>query len=327
LAFVAYLTKVIPRRNYACPKEEDIAICISVVNDPSSPGSGGNYFCVTSFPRHVGIHIPPPIYSSNEDFIPKLAGLIRAIDSTTHTSQFYVWSPGEHGLLQAHIINTALTSAANEIDVRLCIGAIMQGASLLQTTFQPLLLSGALLSFLGRDKKLKADYQKCLSRLGLSTEGTVDVLRKRLGEELRRLQDTSTSPGITEARRKELGQLSKVVILKKEIGRQLALPVPGYWDLPDCVAQLLPASKIVCPYDEQILAAYKAEETDALNTLLARRNDLLYDVLKELRHRAVSASGHTLFVNDAKRLSTQFMDFCTQPHIRKLFFMQQVCQL
>jgi len=316
---------VIPRRNYSCPKEEDIAICISVVNDPSSPDSSGNYFCVTSFSRHTGFQVPPPIYSSNEDFIPKLAGLIRTIELNTHTSQFYVWSAGEHGLLQAHIIHAALTSA-NEVDIRLCIGALMQGASLLQTTFQPLLLSGALLSFLGRAKKLKADYQKCLSRLGLSTEGTVDVLRNRLEEELRRLQDSSISPGINDARRKELGQLSKVVILKKEIGRQLALPVPGYWDLPDCVTQLLPASKSVCPDDEQILTAYKGDETAALNAFLARRNDLLYGVLNELRRRAVSASGHTLFVNEAKRLSTKFMDFCIQPHIRKLFFMQQVCQ-
>jgi hypothetical protein len=304
-----------------------MAICISVVDDPSSPGPRGNYFCVTSFSQHRDVPVPPPIYSSNEGFIPKLAGLIRTIvDSSAYTLQFYVWSPIEHGLLQAHIIHAALTSAADEADIRLCIGALTQGASLLQTTFQPLLLSGALLSFLERDHKSKADYQRCLARLGISAEGTVDVLQKRLEDELRMLQGACASTGIDEARRKELGQLPRVVILKKEIGRQIALPVPGYWDLPDCATQLLPASRIAVPDDEQILIAYNGEENDALNTLLARRNEFVYDVLNELRHRAVSASGHTLFVNEAKRLSTTFMDFCTQPQIRKLFFMQQVCR-
>lgn len=317
--------KIIHRRNYTCPRKEDIAICISVVNDPSSPGVGGNYFCVTCFSQHHDICLPPPIYTSKEDFIPKLANLIQTIVASTQTCQFYVWSTAEHGLLQAHIINAALTSSADEADIRLCIGALTQGASLLQTSFQPLLLAGALLSFLGKNRTLETDYQKCLSRLGLSIEGTSSVHRKRLEEELRRLQDSCTNTGTQEARQKELGQIPRVVILKKEIGRQLSLPVPGYWDLPDAVVQLLPTSNSVCPNDDQILVAYQSKETNALNTLLSRRNEFFHDVLNELRRRAVSTTGHTLFVNEAKRPSTKFMDFCTQPHIRKLFFMQQVC--
>lgn len=287
---------------------------------------GGSYFHVASFSRKSNISTPTPIFSDGEDFIPKLSNLIRTIDSSSNTSQFYVWSLGEQLLLQSHIINAALTSGASEPDIRLCIGALCQGASLLQTTFQPLLLSGSMIAFLGKGRKLQADYQKCLEQLGLSTEGAVDLLRKRFEAEMRRLRETLKSTH-EETRQKELGQLLRVVVLKKEIERQLALPVPGYWDLPECVLQLLssPDSEAVCPDDGQIWATYKSKETEDLNCLLNRRSEFMYGVLKDLRLRAVSAAGHSLFVNEAKSISTEFMDFCSQPHIRKLFFMQQVC--
>lgn len=291
---------------------------------------GGSYFHVASFSRKSNISVPTSIFSDGEDFIPKLSNLIRTIDSSSNTSQFYVWSLGEQLLLQSHIINAALTGAS-EPDIRLCIGALCQGASLLQTNFQPLLLSGSMISFLGKGRNPKANYQKYLEQLGLSTEGAVDVLRKRfeLEAEIRRLQENlkSTHNENGETRQKELGQLLRVVVLKKEIERQLALPVPGYWDLPECVVQLLSSSESegVCPDDGQIWAAYRGRETEDLNCLLNRRSEVMYGVLKELRLRAVSAAGHSLFVNEAKRISTEFMDFCSQPHIRKLFFMQQVC--
>lgn len=266
---------------------------------------------------------------SASDIITELADLLRAIDviqkkgGLVCTSQFYVWSSSEQLLLQTHIINAALTSSVNDQDVRLCIGALAQGASLLQTTFQPVLLSGALLSFLGKGRRLRAEYKACLERMGLSTEGTVEILRKRIDSEIRRLQEESTGPGYEE-RRKELGQLPRVVVLKKEIERQLALPIPGYWDLPESVSILLSSAE-ACPTDEQIFATHKnPEDTKKLDALLLRRNGLIFSVLNDFRKRAVSANGASLLVNDAKTLSTQFMDMCKETHIRKLFFMQEV---
>uniref|UniRef100_A0A8H7Y8C3 Uncharacterized protein n=1 Tax=Psilocybe cubensis TaxID=181762 RepID=A0A8H7Y8C3_PSICU len=319
--------QIIPRRNFTCPQQEDVAIVLSVVNDPSSPNSNGDYFCVTTHCKIANIVLPTSILCSASAIIVELAGLLRLVDAVLKdcgspcTSQFYVWSSSEQSLLQTHIINAALTSTSNDQDIRMCIGALAQGASLLQTTFQPILLSGALLKFLGKGKLLKAEYKACLERMGLSSEGTVEILKKRVDNEVRRLQE-STAPGYQQ-RRKELGQLPRVVVLKKEIERQLALPIPGYWDLPECISILLPGAE-ACPSEEQIFAAYKdPRDAHELGKLLLRRNTCVFYLLNELRNRALSTNGTSLLVNDAKILSTQFMDLCRETHIRKLFFMQQ----
>ena len=269
--------------------------------------------------------LPSFVYGPEEDLIARLAALIRSINTLQHTSttQFYVWSSGEQSLLQSHIINSALSSSTNIDDIRICIGTLAQGASLLQTAFQPLVLSGALLAFLGKRNRTKAEYKACLERMELPTEGTTEVLRKRIDNETRRLRDESTNPG-TEDRRKEFGQLQRVVILKREIERQLALPVAGYWDLPECASTLLPCGTD-CPSDEQIFMAYKTMASDeSLADLLVRRNQYIYSVLRSLRTRVVSPTGCSLFVNQGRELSTRFLDICTEPHLRKLFFMQQV---
>ncbi|KIM40310.1 hypothetical protein M413DRAFT_73796 [Hebeloma cylindrosporum] len=321
--------QVVPRRNYTCPRREDIAVIFSIVNDPSSPHLHGDYFYVALFSEDRSINLPASIICPAKDFIAKLARLIRSLEelegkgSQKYTSQFYVWSTSEQALLQSHIINAALTSSAADVDIRLCIGALAQGASLLQTTFQPLLLSGALLSFLGKGRRTKAEYKTCLERMGLPTDGTVEVLRKRIDSEVRNIQDNTSRPGQEEQRR-EFGQLPRVVPLKREIERQLALPIPGYWDLSECVASLLQDAEDVCPTEEQIFTAYKSlDNTESVDDLLLRRNRHLYGVLRGLRVRAVSSAGHSFFVNEAKILSTNFMDICQEPHIRKLFFMQQ----
>lgn len=284
------------------------------------------FFCLTTHPQQPDL--PSFVYGPEKDLIPRLAALIRSINALQHTSttQFYVWSSGEQSLLQSHLINSALSSSTDTDDIRVCIGALAQGASLLQTTFQPLVLSGALLAFLGKGNRTKAEYKACLERMELPTEGTIEVLRKRIDNETRRLRDhESTIPG-KEDRRKEFGQLQRVVVLKREIERQLALPVAGYWDLPEC-ALLLLSYETDCPSDEQIFMAYKKVASDeSLADLLARRNQCIYSVLRSLRARAVSPTGSSLFVNEGRELSTRFLDICMEPHLRKLFFMQQVCQ-
>ncbi|KAJ3499450.1 hypothetical protein NLJ89_g10100 [Agrocybe chaxingu] len=309
--------QVVPRRNYTCPTQEDVAVVISIINDPSSSTSGGDYFHVTTYCRKPVANLPVTIACGGADFISQLAQLIRSLETLQnsksfcrYTTQFYVWSSGEQALLQGHIISAALTTSDNESDIRLCIGALAQGASLLQTTFQPLLLSGALIGFLSKGRRLKAELKACLDRMDLSTEGTVDALRKRIDNEIRKLQEEAGATNLnSDERRKEFGQLPRVVVLKKEVERQLALPIPGYWDLPD---------------DEEVFAAYKKEGgDDASKELLQRRNRFIYRILTKFRTVAVSSTGHSLLVNRAKVLSTRFMDFCKEPHIRKLFFMQQ----
>ncbi|KAF9486004.1 hypothetical protein BDN70DRAFT_902787 [Pholiota conissans] len=311
--------QVVSRRNYTCPGREDVAVVVSLVNDPSSSNNGGDYFCVTI---HSDVVSPPSSFCCPAtDFIAKLAALIRSIISDRYTCQFYIWNSPEQ--LQAHIINAALEPGDNnDNDIRLCIGALAEGASLLQTTFQPLLLSGALLNFLAKGKQTKSEYKACLERLGLPTDGTIEVLRKRVNAEVQRIQEEARARSSGEERRKEIGQLPRVVPLKKEIERQLALPTPGYWDLPECVSVLLPAEGS-CSTDDEILTAYKNFDRVGLDIMLLRRNRLIYSVLKEFRKSVVQASTRLVFVNKAKVLSANIMDLCKQPHIRKLFFMQQ----
>lgn len=279
-----------------------------------------------------------PVWGASHDLVPSLASLIRSIlDLKSHCNpvpctQFYVFAPAEHTILQRHLINTALALGprdfALQADVRLCIGALSEGASLLSTTFQPLVLSGALLDFLGkRGARKKEELQKCLERLELPTDGTVEVLRIRITGEIERLKNEGgrvpTGPA-----KMELGQLPRVVVVAKEIGRLLALPCPGYWDLSDCSSLLL-SSDPKCPSDEDIFIHYKYGRTTLAKNALQKRNWCIREVIQNLRNRvaSVTTGRPDLLVNDARALSVEFMDICKQEHMRKLFSMQQVFQV
>lgn len=297
---------------------------LSLLQDPSTPGLQIVSFCLSIFSNLTPQVLSPTTpHGSGDQLIPSLASLLRQILalSPPPLTQFYVFSPGEHAALQAHLINTALTSTHDKEDVRLCIGAFSQGASLLQTTFQPVLLSGALLDFIGKAQRTKAELKACLERLDLPTDGTVAELRKRVQDELARYK--SDEKGRSEDRRKELGQLPQVVVLKREIDRLVALPIPGFWDLPECAAILVHPNDQArqSPSDEEIYHAYVAGKNT--QPLMQRRNRSAYAVLKNLRGH-LKTTGHDLLVNDAKVLTSNFMDICREEHLRKLFFMQQV---
>lgn len=267
------------------------------------------------------------------DLVPTLALTIRTIlsfkepDGSAPRTQFYVFSAAEHSALQRCLVDTALTLGPEQRslhdDVRLCIGAVSEGASLLSTSFQPLVLSGALLDFLGKKgARRKAELQMCLERLGLPTDGKVEELRLRIDDEVERLKREGGRSN-DRSSNMELGQLPRVVIVAREIERLLALPIPGFWDLPECSALMLfPESR--SPSDEEILLEYKKENDTLLEGLLAKRNASIYKVIQNLRTRVASVP-KTLLVNEARILSAEFMDVCKQEHLRKLFFMQQVC--
>lgn len=279
--------------------------------------------------------IPVPsseIHGPGSDLISALASLIRAILAFQSTfpsrllTQFYVWSTKEASALQKLLIDAALTSTVDTGDVRTCIGALAQGASLLQTTFQPLLLSGALLGFLSKSGRTKAEYKNCLERMGCSTEGTINTLRRRVDEGILRLQSENGRPNNNNLEeRAELGQLPRVVVLEKVVERLIALPVPGFWDLPECASVLLPkiSPQSKCLHDEDIFSIFRqgSEMAARLDEVLTGRNATIYQVLRDVRARV---SDSDLLVNDARVLSSNFMDICQQTHLRKLFFMQQV---
>jgi hypothetical protein len=248
-------------------------------------------------------------------------------------TQFYVFTGSEQAALQAHLVETALTAELidqeTQAAIRLCIGALCEGADLLSTLFQPLVLSGALLDFIGKGRT-KADLKMCLERLGLSTTGTVEELRVRLQDKIEELKEeggrTTTANKYSggDDRRTELGQLPRVVIVKKEVESLLALPTPGYWDLPECASALLPVDP-ACPSDEDIFHSYKHEPAEQVYASLTKRNLCVFEIMTNLRLRVARYSGvSNLLVNQARVLSVKFMDICKEDHLRKLFFMQQV---
>ena len=306
---------------------------LSLIQDPASKTVV--HYTVSIFPTLPVLRSFKPVWGEGNDLVPALASLIRTIleirsvsDSVPRT-QFYVFSSAEHGVLQRHLIDTALTleplDTALQADIRLCIGALSEGASLLSTAFQPLVLSGALLDFLGKKgARKKTELQTCLERLGLSRDGTVEQMRLRITEEVERLKGEGGRLS-AEPSRMELGQLPRVVVVAREVERLLALPIAGYWDLPECVSLLLSRNP-QCPSDDDIFLDHKEGRSMQVKMSLQKRNWCIHEVIRNIRVRVANATtGHPeLLVNEARALSVEFMDICRQEHLRKLFFMQQV---
>lgn len=275
------------------------------------------------------------------DIIQHVLDLNEAVDVPPRT-QVYVFTAAERTALQRTLIELALTSDPADYGkqdmVRICIGALCEGVSLLSTSFQPLVLSGALLEFIGKKGGVSnSDLQLCIRRLGLPTNpGTDEELRVRIRNELGRLKactgkvnaPSHGDDGET-LNRVEIGALPRVVILKNEIDQILALPVAGYWNLPQCHAVLGckdGGQDGLCPTEDAIYSAYVSKEVEYMKTLLARRTEYTHDVLKKAREVCASARGNLthILVNQARPLHSEFMDVCNQDHLRKLFFMQQV---
>jgi hypothetical protein len=231
----------------------------------------------------------------------------------------------------AHLIQAALSTDANDdraADIRLCLGALCEGTSLLLTSFQPVLLSGVLLSFLSKRNALpKKSLQVCCERLGLSHEGTVEVLRKRIETEQRRLAEMGGRAG-DELHRREVGQLAKVVVLKRELERLLSLPIPGFIDMPQ-TAQSLLSGKMKCESDDVLFGEWAQRGTGkrspAWEQGLKDRNRCMRALVQNVRQRVEKAGLTTqILLNEAKPLEVGMMDICESPKLIKLMFMLQV---
>ncbi|KDR72127.1 hypothetical protein GALMADRAFT_74428 [Galerina marginata CBS 339.88] len=312
--------ELIPRINYTCPFREDVAITISVIHDISSTRSSGAYFCTSVHSKTVGLLRQPVIFSEGKDFVANFAGLIRRFqDNIPHRSfQVYTWSTNEKSLLEKTLINTV--SNRDDIqDTGLCIGTLLEGTALLSTDFQPLLFPEIFLQIITKEGKSKAYYVEFLSRLGISTDGDTDALRARLQFAIRRLQKEN---GYTKYR--NAWEPPVIIPLKEVVERQLAFPIPGYWDLPSCSSMLL-SSTLTCPSDDEILVNYKTPSTrKTCQEQLQHRNNIIYSVLNCLRALAVTKNGKSLLVNEAPPLSTKPTLICKEAAIRKLFFMQEM---
>ncbi|KAK1230547.1 hypothetical protein PQX77_006347 [Marasmius sp. AFHP31] len=313
--------QIIPRRNFTLPKGEDIAVVLSLISDPSSPTIQIVAFCISVFTHLQSIQLPQHVQGGKADLVPSLAQIIRtltSLDDVPPSAQFYVFSSAENTALQAHLVQAALNSTESNDDVRVCIGALAQGASSLQTTFQPPVLEHGLLGFLANKQRRRNELVACLERMNLPTHGNMEDLRQRITSELERFRNMGDEEA--DDRRKEFAQLPRVVVLKSEIERSLALPIPGFWELPECARMLAPSADIACPTDEQLYAAYQNERPTQY--LLQKRNRFIFSVLRSLRN-LLRTSNLNILINPAKPLSVNFMELCREDSLRKLFYMQQ----
>jgi hypothetical protein len=218
-------------------------------------------------------------------------------------------------------------------DVRICLGALCEGTSLLVTTFQPPILSGVLLYVLSKRNTLtRPALQTCCERFGLSTDGTVEVLRKRLETEQRRLAELGGRAGDSAdaLRRREVGQLAKIVVLKRELERMYALPTPGFVDLQSTVVALLgPDAKQQCEKDDTLFGMWSQghAKNAGWEEGLRNRNKSMWQIVHEVRG-VVYAEGlaSKLLLNEAKPLDVGMMDICESEKLRKLLFMLQVSE-
>jgi hypothetical protein len=313
-------------------------VVLSILQDPSTLKIAS--FCISVF-SSVPSYNSHDVCGGREELVSSLAFVIQAIldlrsakpGEHAFRTQFYVFSSSEQVALQGHLLDTALAEYITDKDaeaaIRLCIGALYEGANILSTSIQPLLLSGALLDFIGKGRS-KAELKMCLERLGLPTDGSVEQLRIRLQDKIEEFKAegsrSATSVADGEDRRTELGQLPRVVVVKKQVESLLALPVPGYWDLPECASILLSKDSGNDISDDDIFRIYKSGSPMELKASFVKRNHCIFGIIQKLRERV---SGHSngqpgLLVNQARALSVKFMDICKEDRLRKLFFMQQV---
>lgn len=265
-----------------------------------------------------------------ENFVATAATYLRNV--LTHfgnaRTQVYTYSPAERTAIVNHLINAALAHPADEevlSNVRLCLGALCEGTTLLLTSYQPLILSGVLLSFLSKKNLLKKDNLKiCCQRLGLDDQGSVEAMRTRLDAEQKRLALLGGRAGNDPSKR-EFGQLGKIVVLKREIERLISLPIPGYIDLPSTANSLIWGSKYDCKTDDDLYALLAVGKTEQLDIALKDRNRTMKMVVRNVRDRIEHAKlTNQVLLNDAKPLEVGLMDLCQTERLRKLLFMIQV---
>jgi hypothetical protein len=240
-------------------------------------------------------------------------------------TQIYTYSSPERDAIISHLIKAVVSDVYRPDDIRLCLGALCEGASLLLTDYQPLILSGVLLSLLSKKNGLKPQSLKtCCKRLGLADTGTDEVLRARIEAEQKRLDGAAEAAG-SRPRRREVGQLGKVVVLKQEIQRLIALPIPGYTDLPQTAKALLYGANMGCASDDELFAVWDSQDEAKLKVGLETRNRCMRDLVHNLRDRtARSGPVEKILLNDAKPLEKGMMALCHSEPLKKLLFILQV---
>ncbi|PPQ71223.1 hypothetical protein CVT26_011001 [Gymnopilus dilepis] len=316
-AYTSKTPQAIPFYNYTCPSEEELAIVISVFEGQYFQ-KDTSLFCVTIHSYHDNNDVSP-MFCSSSDIMTYLTEVVQTVasPSSNKSYQFYVWSATEHAILQKSLVDAISNSSARDANIRTCVSALVDGASVIHSEYHPHVLRVCHTNFLAN-----ANGKQCrsfLERLGIPSDGFLQEKRAKIEEEFRRLQ----KGGRSKDRRAAFGRLPPIVILKTEIERQLALPIAGYWDLKEYISTFLP-SEGACPDNDDLFRAFKKDDTYSLRDLMLSRNSFVYAALRDFRGRAVSEFGQSYLINHGTQVLLRQVKVCQEPNIRKLFYMQQL---
>jgi len=243
----------------------------------------------------------------NDNLVPSLARVISSIPANA-TAQMYCFSPEEVLAINRIIVQESLSDESD--DVRICIGAIVDIPLALLTTIQPELLDNSL--YRSWTKASRPELEEHLTRLGLATNGTINVLQDRLHHAM-----SSDNPS--------LRRVPKIVSLHHAISELVALPGPGYTTLSECTKHVL--GPCLVPTDDELYNLASRDQLDTLSLKLRARGMTMYRIIQSLRNRLreyYDGDISRILINDAHPPSPAYVQLCQDPNLRKLIFMHEV---
>ncbi|KAH8828421.1 hypothetical protein DL96DRAFT_1603184 [Flagelloscypha sp. PMI_526] len=270
--------QTIPQRVYTFPHTEDIAIVLSLIQDPALPGR------ILSGTRSLFTPLIRVSFLRKTSQAPKRLSYLL---SQTFSSQSFPFKTSKTLLLGHRLMSSR-----------------KRNSTLCKIIFFS--------TFWSKGVRPKRNLRLYLERFGVNAQGTIAELKDLLKAEIARLKSAS---GET----MELGQLPRVVVVKKEVGRLLALPIPGLWDLPELANVLLSVS---VKSDDEVYEAYREADKTVLTRCLEQRNSVIFGIVRDVRKR-FSPKTREMLVNEARVLSVHWLDVCREPSLRKLMFVQQ----
>jgi len=305
------------------PRGEDVAVVVGLALDASSHYHEHK---ADVFPVK-GVTIPAVPHT--DSLLRNLAAVISAIHTARPDArvQFYTFSRTEQAALNHFLVDHALSTefsadASMVDDLRACISVLCDGASTVATAFQPIILQEALADWLGKASsfKKKNELQEILRRVHLSSDGKVADLRARLDQFLEELKVAAGSRqgsggGL-------VNSLPRVVVLQEELERLIAIPSPGFWELPQAAEKLINWG---APSQEEITELINSGDMSAVRDGLAARNDACHKLIRSVRRRIGELTDPAaILLNDSRPLPIDsFMDLVGDQTLRKLFWMQQ----
>ncbi|KAI9207287.1 uncharacterized protein BJ171DRAFT_596851 [Polychytrium aggregatum] len=345
--------EVLGARSLLFPRDEDVGVYLSVGINPATEDLFYYSIYQVSKARSRPVYISRVAEKNDTQFfasfVKDLARVIRSLDPKLHRSgnasdsdlsvQFYVFDKFEYDEIVSLLVNAACyyegdlvpaDEAKSETyeSTRICIGALVRHSDVLLSTVQPELFEPSTL-FSVASTTLKPQLQKYVSYFSNNSEN-INARRDELLETLDSLLSSkSQNNGLDRL-------VPPVVALSTAVRELFALPVAGFFDIDDCVRcfNLLVDCKkeddeTVSVSSNAVYTAWEADDYSRVEKLLRARVEASHQLVRECRRRLESYCAtknqplKSILLNTAPIFDVTYVDFCKDPHLRRLMFMAQ----